>query len=240
MTHFERDGAEIHYTLAGDPDGFPVLLIAPGGLRSATFVWDRIDWHPLRRLGTYRLIGMDQRNAGQSVAPVTGEETWETYTADQLGLLDHLGVDRCHVVGMCIGGPYIMGLLRAAPKRFASAVMLQPVGLDQNRDTFFDLFDGWANEIRDAHPEATHEAWAAYRQAMFGGEFTFNVSREDAAAVRNEVLLFMGSDIYHPESTSRQLAALLQNVTFVESWKDDIERTDHLIQEFLARHTPTG
>ena len=77
---------------------------------------------------------MDQRNAGRSTAPVTADTGWATYRDDQLALLDELGIERCHVVGMCIGGPYIAGLLTRAPERFASAVLLQPVGIDGNRD----------------------------------------------------------------------------------------------------------
>ena len=38
-----------------------------------------------------------------------------------LALLDHLGIDRFHVAGMCIGGPYIMGLIQAAPQRVFEA-----------------------------------------------------------------------------------------------------------------------
>ena len=39
-----------------------------------------------------------------------------------------------------IGGPYIMGLIRHAPARIASAVMMQPIGLDGNRDAFHAPF----------------------------------------------------------------------------------------------------
>jgi hypothetical protein len=47
---------------------------------------------------THRVIVMDQRNAGASTAPVTGEESWATYTADHLALPDHLGVDEFAVL----------------------------------------------------------------------------------------------------------------------------------------------
>jgi pimeloyl-ACP methyl ester carboxylesterase len=82
---------------------------------------------------------MDQRNAGQSVAPIRATDSWYVYTSDHLALLDYLGIDRCHVAGMCIGGPYIMGLIQAGPQRIASAVVFQTIGLDNNRQAFYPL-----------------------------------------------------------------------------------------------------
>jgi len=239
MPSFTRGDVSLHYTVTGDPDGPPVLLIAPGGLRSAIDFWRGKPWDPMVRLPDYRVIAMDQRNAGASIAPITARDGWHSYTGDQLALLDHLGVHQVHLVGMCIGGPYIMGLIRAAPERVRSAVMLQPIGLEDNRAAFFDLFDQWAASIAADHPEATDEVWAAFRQAMFGGEFLFNASREHVTACQTPILLLMGDDLYHPESISREFASLAPRVTFVQSWKgaDRREHTNRLVRDFLALHT---
>ena len=50
--------------------------------------------------GSCRVIAMDQRNAGESRGPISGNDGWHTYTADQLALMDHLGVGCFHVVGV--------------------------------------------------------------------------------------------------------------------------------------------
>ena len=93
------DGAHIHYEVHGE--GFPVLLIAPGGMRSAISFWENTPWNPITDLqDDFQVIAMDQRNAGQSTGPVSASHGWHTYAADQLALLDHLGVDRFHVAGM--------------------------------------------------------------------------------------------------------------------------------------------
>jgi pimeloyl-ACP methyl ester carboxylesterase len=114
MPIFKRDDIELYYEEHGA--GFPILLIAPGGMHSAVAFWERTPWNPITQLAPhYRVIAMDQRNAGQSVAPIRATDSWHVYTTDQLALLDHLDVDRFHVAGMCIGGPYIMGLIQAAP-----------------------------------------------------------------------------------------------------------------------------
>jgi pimeloyl-ACP methyl ester carboxylesterase len=241
MPSFERDGATIHYDLMGPDDGHPVLLIAPGGMRSASTAWDNAPWDPRTALADrFRVIAMDQRNAGRSTAPVSPGDGWGTYTADQVALLDHLGIDRCHVVGMCIGGPYIVALLRAAPERFTAAVMLQPVGLTTNRDAFYEIFDGWATEIGPDHPEADETTWASFRSNMWDHEFVCTASPDEVAAIDTPVLLLKGNDLYHPPETSDQLADRLANVTYVERWKDDevLEATHDTIVGFLAANTP--
>jgi pimeloyl-ACP methyl ester carboxylesterase len=245
MAEFRHAGSTIHFDLEGPDDAMPVLLIAPGGMRSFNDRWSATPWNPRVALAdAYRLIGMDQRNAGRSTAPVSGSDGWATYRDDQLALLDHLGivggVSRCHVVGMCIGGPYIVGLLTAAPDRFASAVLLQPVGIDGNRAVFDDLFDGWQAELAPAHPEATDADWASFKSNMWDGEFVLTATREQVAAITTPLLIAMGDDEFHPQSTSRELAALAADVTFLERWKDDqsLPATDAAIRSFLAAHTP--
>lgn len=242
MAAFERGAAAIHYDLEGIDDGFPVLLIAPGGMRSANEIWNGTPWNPRSALAdSFRLIGMDQRNAGRSSAPVTPDDDWATMRDDQLGLLDHLGVERCHVVGMCIGGPYIAGLLRAAPDRFASAVMLQPVGIEpdgSNRAAFYEMFDGWVELQADRHADVAASTWDAFRSNLWDGSFLLTATPDDVAAIDTPLLVAMGNDLYHPESTSRTLAAHAPNVTFVEDWKegDALAAFDHVARGFLTEH----
>lgn len=241
MASFQHGPATIHFDDEGG--GFPVLLIAPGGMRSANELWNGMPWNPRTLADTYRVIGMDQRNAGRSSAPVSPDDGWAAYTADQLALLDHLGIDRCHVVGMCIGGPYIAGLLRAAPERFAAAVMLQPVGIEpdgSNRSAFEEMFDAWVAAKTDSHGGVDDATWASFRDHMWSGDFLLTADEDDVAGFTTPLLVAMGNDLYHPEATSRRIAELAPDVTFVESWKegDALERFDGIARDFLARHTP--
>lgn len=236
MPVLRRDDVEIHYEEHGS--GFPVLTLAPGGMRSAGDWWPKMPWNPVAELsGDYRVITMDQRNAGFSTAPVTGDEDWATYTADQLALLAHLGIERCHVIGMCIGGAFILKLLTTAPERFARAVSLQPIGLDANRQAFHDMFDGWAAELRPVHPEAGDREWAAYRSAMYDVEDQlFSVPASVLPTITTPMLVLRGDDQHHPRSASELLAGTAPNARLIEQWKD----TQHLpaatsaIAEFLA------
>jgi pimeloyl-ACP methyl ester carboxylesterase len=239
MPIFKRDDLELYYEEYGT--GVPVLLISPGGMRSTVAFWEHTPWNPIEQLTpAYRVIAMDQRNAGQSVAPIRATDSWHVYTSDQLALLDYLGVDRFHVAGMCIGGPYIMGLIQAAPQRVASAVVFQTIGLDNNRQAFFEMYDSWAQDLKPRRPDVTEEAWESFKHAMFDGDFLFNVSREFVANCQTPLLVLMGNDLHHPQATSRELAALAPHATFIEHWKEPEHQAGakQAVERFLAQHTP--
>ena len=236
MPFFERDDRRIHYEVSGD--GEPIFMIAPGGMRSANDLWQGQPWDPRQLAGEYSVIGMDQRNAGQSTAQVSGDDGWHTYADDQLALLDHLGLDRCHVIGMCIGGPYILGLLRAAPQRFASAVLLQPVGIDGNRSELRGMFDDWAAKIVDQHPEADSDDWAQFKSNMWDGDFVLTATPNQVSAIQTPMLVAMGNDIFHPSATSRQIVDLAPNAHLIEHWREPehLPVADAAIRAFLSEH----
>lgn len=238
MPFFERDDTRIYYEIHGG--GPPVLALAPGGMQSSIPIWGGVSYNAVERLASnYQVIVMDQRNAGQSTAPITGGDGWREYTADQIALLDHLGVERFHAAGMCIGGSFIMGLAEAVPERLASAVMLQTIGYDDNRETFFELFDSWSAGVKPAHPSVGEDEWAKFRSTMFGGDFLFNVSEDVVARCQIPLLVLMGEDVYHPEATSRRVAELAPHATLIERWKEgaDAMAASAAIDAFLAAHS---
>ena len=235
MPFFERDDVCINYEVHGE--GVPILLLAPGGMRSSIPIWEEVSYNAIERLApNFQVIAMDQRNAGRSTAPVRNTDGWEVYTRDQIALMDHLEVEMFHIAGMCIGGPFLMGLAQAIPERILSAVMFQTIGFDDNRQTFFELFDGWAEEVKHLHPTMTESDWVEFRSTMFGGNFLFNVSEDFVAACQTPLLVLMGEDVYHPEVTSRKVAELAPNATFIERWQgpDVIDIASKEIESFLA------
>ncbi|MEM7015753.1 MAG: alpha/beta hydrolase [Pseudomonadota bacterium] len=236
MPMFTRDDISLYYEIHGE--GFPVLLFAPGGMRSAIDFWGKAGpWNTIEVLKPhFKVIAMDQRNAGQSTAPVSADDGWHTYTADHVALLDHLGVDKCHGVGMCIGGPYWAVLIEAIPDRVASVVMQQPIGLHNNREAFYDMFDGWANEIRNSKPGVSEQDWSSFRSNMYDNEFLLNVSEDFIRQCNTPMMVMMGSDLYHPEATSRRIAEIAPNATFLEDWKNDASAPQMV--DFLKQHTP--
>ena len=239
MPTFRRNDVSLHYEVHGE--GFPLLLFAPGGMRSAISFWGGAEWDPIATLAPhFRVIAMDQRNAGASTAPVAGSDGWHTYAEDHIALLDHLGIEKVHLLGGCIGGPYSFGVIERAPERVAAAVLQQSIGNDgNNRELFFAMFDQWADDLRPKMPEVSAEAWESFRANMFDQPFLYNVSREFVAKCETPLLVLMGSDPYHPEAISREIAALAPNAQLVEQWKDAAkDGTVETVTAFLQAHTP--
>ena len=136
------DGASIHYEVFGQ--GYPLLLIAPGGVSSEIASWQGSALNPIREFaGDFMVIGMDQRHAGHSTAPAA-PFSYDQTAADQLAVLDALGVRTAHVMGGCIGCAYAWRLIHDAPERISAAVCQDPVGLDETNSlsTFYRMFDG--------------------------------------------------------------------------------------------------
>lgn len=134
------DGATIHYEVFGS--GFPLLLIAPGGVSSQIGIWERSAINPIKSFSdTFTVIAMDQRHAGKSLAPMR-PFSYDQCNGDQLAVLDALGFARAHVMGGCIGCAHVWSLIKNAPDRVAAAVTQDPVGLDETNsiDVFYAMF----------------------------------------------------------------------------------------------------
>ena len=81
MPTVERAGASIYYEVHGDDSLPPLLLLAPGGLNSTIDFWGRLPLRPMEAFtGEFRLIAMDQRNAGsRSSGPLETADPWGMY-----------------------------------------------------------------------------------------------------------------------------------------------------------------
>jgi pimeloyl-ACP methyl ester carboxylesterase len=237
---FVRGDTSIHYEVYGT--GHPVLLLAPGGMRSSIPFWDLAPFHPVRELaGQFQVIAMDQRNAGHSHAPVGANDGWSSYTSDQVALLDHLGIASCHVLGACIGGAFCLALVAAAPSRVTAAVLQQPIGLGgDNREAFRKMFDAWAEELVQVRPDVTPEALAGLKSNLYDGEFVFSVSRNEVRTARCPLLVLRGNDLYHPAETSEEIARIAPRAELVSSWKQggDIARAVSRVKTFFSAYTP--
>ena len=158
------DGATIHYEVSGS--GFPLLLIAPGGVSSEIGIWSRSAINPIKAFAeNFTVIAMDQRHAGTSLAPMR-PFSYDQCNGDQLAVLDALGFEQAHVMGGCIGCAHIWNLLENAPDRIVAAVTQDPVGLDDTNDigVFYAMF---AETMRLARAEGLDAVITAAQENAF-------------------------------------------------------------------------
>ena len=242
MPSFERDGATIQYEVHGE--GFPILAFAPAGLASVMAVWNQpmAPINPIAEFaGRYRVIVMDQRNAGGgSHGPITAADGWDTYTADHVALLDHLGVGKCHLYGQCIGGSFIINMLKLAPGRVAAAVLAQPIGrLAPELPPPPARFGAWAAALVD-HPEATPEVLDAFYRNLYTAGFVYCADRAFVRTIQAPCLVLAGQDDIHPRAISEELARLIPDCELVEEWKTGpaLEAARARVLDFFAAHTP--
>ena len=243
MPTLQYDGVTIHYEEYGG--GVPILTFAPAGLQSTIKVWSggSAPINPIADFAAdYRVIAMDQRNAsgGRSRAPIRASDGWHSYAADHIALLDHLRIERCHLYGQCIGGSFIMSLLRAQSQRIASAVIAQPIGrvgpLKPGRAA---RFEEWVRSLEN-HPEATPEVLDSFYRNLYEPGFLYSVDRAFVASCPTPCLILAGNDEAHPYPVSEETAKLLPNSEFIAEWKSGpaLESARTRVKQFLAKHTP--
>src|SRR6266849_6420513 len=181
---YEKGSVRIHYQEAGA--GFPLLLLPGGGLNATmAFFTGNSPFNAIEEFkGQYRCIAADLRNApsGQSTGPVEVDRPWDSHADDQLGLMDHLGIDKFMVMGFCIGGPFIWSLLKRAPNRVAAAVLAQPVGWrPEMRDRKYPgaFWTTWGPALTAKRPEITMQTTDQFVTNMFetNPDFVFTVTR---------------------------------------------------------------
>jgi len=249
MPTYEKGQVRIHYEESGS--GVPLLLIAGGGLNATISFFTQ--GNPFNAIdefkGEYRCIAADLRNAvnGQSTGPLEVDRPWDSFADDQLGLLDHLGIDKFMVMGFCIGGPFIWNLLQRAPNRIIAAVLAQPSGSrPEMRDLFYENnMKDWGPALAAKRPEITMAMVDQFLTKMYrtNPDFVFTVTRDFVRSCRTPVLILPDDIPAHPYAVAMEAAMLAPNAEVsVFPWKEPKERIPlavRQIRSFLRAHRPT-
>jgi pimeloyl-ACP methyl ester carboxylesterase len=245
---YERGSVRIRYDEAGS--GFPLLLIAGGGLNSVMAGLATSPFNPVEEFkGEYRCIFADLRNAnpGQSNGPLEVDRPWDSYTDDHLGLMDHLGIDKFMVLGFCIGGPFIWNLLKRAPDRVVAAVPAQPVGFRPEMPTV--LYDNgmtnWGPELVKRRPDITMEMIGKFLTKMYRtNDFVLTVTRDFVRSCQTPVLILPDDIPAHPYAVAMECAMLAPKAEVsIYPWKEPKERIPlavRQIRSFLRAHRPAS
>ncbi|MEA2646417.1 MAG: hypothetical protein QOE92_1500 [Chloroflexota bacterium] len=163
-------GTEVAYVDAGE--GTPVLLLH--GFPDSSFLWR----HQVAALSAagFRAIAPDLRGFGESARP----EGVDSYRIGEIlddlrGLLDHLGVERCHVVGHDWGAATAWMFATTRPERTDRLVpisvghpacFMMP-GLRQLQRSWYMLLFQFEGVAEDA---LQRNDWAMFRDMFDGGD----------------------------------------------------------------------
>src|SRR5215471_984138 len=242
---YQKGNVRIAYREAGS--GFPILCVPGGGLNSRMGGWPTAVFNaPEVFKNDFRCITMDQRNAtgGESTGPVQVDNPWDAFADDQLGLMDHLGIDRFFFFGNCIGGPFAMKLMERAPDRVVAAIMSQPIGhRPEKPDYMYESGrDNWAKDLRARQPDVSMETIEKYLHNLYRTrpDFVYSVSREFAKSCQTPMIVLPDDVVAHPLQVSIDIASLAPNAEItVFPWKDPADlkaRTINRARAFLKRH----
>jgi pimeloyl-ACP methyl ester carboxylesterase len=247
MPFYQRGDVRIRYEETGS--GFPLLVTPGGGLNSRIANWQTAVINAMEEYkNDFRCITMDQRNAmgGESTGPVPVENAWDAFADDQLGLMDHLGIDRFFYMGYCIGGCFAGKLLERAPDRVVAAVFCQTVGHRPEDPGVMIRHSeqNWLGPFREKRPDVSSETIEKYFHSLYSvqPDFLYSVPRALIANCQKPILVLPDDTSSHPLQTSIDVASLAPNAEItVFPWRDPPElkaRTINKVRTFLKSHLP--
>lgn len=116
------NGTEIYFEIEG-PEGAPVVTFSHS-LAAGLDMWAL---QAVAMKDSYRVLRLDTRGHGKSsVSP--DPCTMATLGADVIGLLDHLGIQRTHFVGLSMGGMIGQVLALQYPHRLNRLILCDTTG----------------------------------------------------------------------------------------------------------------
>jgi pimeloyl-ACP methyl ester carboxylesterase len=249
MPFYERGDVRIHYEEAGS--GFPLLVIPGGGLNS-TIAGLASQTHPFNPFDAFkdefRVIAADLRNAkdGQSSGPLETDRPWDAYTDDQLGLMDHLGIQKFLVLGFCIGGPFIWNMLRRASDRVVAAIPAQPSGWRPEMPTlsYDNNMKTWGPELCARRPDITMAMVDTFLTNMYRAraDFVYTVTRDFVRGCQTPILVLPDDVPAHPYAVAMETVRLAPNAQVsLYPWKDTPDKIPlavRHIRTFLRAYRP--
>ena len=124
------DGISTRYEVIGN--GPPLLMYSPAGFDATLDKWTTQGVYARIKLldhlpKKYTCIIFDRRECGQSGGRVE-RITWAHYVAQGKGLLDHLDIERAHLLGGCMGCCPVVAFGVAHPETVLSMILYWPVG----------------------------------------------------------------------------------------------------------------
>jgi pimeloyl-ACP methyl ester carboxylesterase len=233
MPRAQANGIELEYDIFGDPTHDPILLVM--GLGTQMIGWTEPFCEAVVERG-HHVIRFDNRDVGLSTKfenaqydnaiqalqkgragqPVEAPYLLRDMAADAIGLLDHLHIERAHIVGASMGGMIVQSMAIEAPERVQSLTSIMShtgeKGLRPPTPEAMQVLMTPAPAGRDAVIAQALETW----KIIGSPGFPFDEARIRDRAQRSYDRCF------HPAGTERQLVA----ITASGSRREALEQLD--------------
>ena len=257
MPSIELPGLNLWYTDAGG-GGTPVIFLHAASGTSESWVYQV----PAFTAAGYRCVAYDRRGWGRSLPAPAGEQPG--YTTDDLqGLVDHLGLDRFHLVATAAGGIGGLDYALTHPERVISLVVANSIGGVQD-PSYLEVQTRLRPTEIQALPVELREVGPSYRGTDPDGvrrwlEIEHATMPEGAVRLRQSprepmtyrrletltvpVLVLVGeADLLSPPALMRLLAAHIPGCEFVTvpeaghaAFWEQPEVWNRLVLDFLGR-----
>lgn len=206
---FDSNGVQIHYLDAGS--GEPVVLMH--GLNGSFQTWVDIGVTEKLLAAGYRVLALDARAHGKSGTPHDPADYGPEMAKDILRLMDHVGVDKAHIVGYSMGAAIVGKLRSIHPERMITLCLggfgwVQYDGPSERLIALADslesgdgfmplystLYPDWSEEDRMARSENSLAALADVQAtiALLRG-WNFGVTEESLRSNTTPTLAIIGS-----------------------------------------------
>jgi pimeloyl-ACP methyl ester carboxylesterase len=258
MPSIALPGVDLWYVDSGG-SGTPVLFLHAASGTSASWVYQE----PAFTAAGYRCIAYDRRGWGRSRPVSTGEQPG--YASDDLqGLVDHLGLDRFHLVATAAGGIGGLDYALLSPERVRSLVVACSIGGVQD-PAYLEVQQRLRPPEIQALPVELRELGPSYRGVNPEGTRRWidieRASRPDGAhgpgqplrhpmtfarlgTMRVPVLVLAGeADLISPPALMRMLAAHIPGHRFASvpdaghaAFWEQPETWNRLVLEFIGLH----
>jgi pimeloyl-ACP methyl ester carboxylesterase len=258
--HFDADGVPVYYC---DEGSGPVVVLVHGFAvtGNVNFRWPGIT-EALAR--DFRVLSLDLRGHGRSGKPHDPRHYGEEIVRDVVRLLDHLGIERAHVVGYSLGGFVTLRLAASHPERLARVAIAGAGWEPPNNSEFVatlvrvaeelrqgravdPLVDGFPNELPAPGPAQRAWLWANARlfndhralAAMLTTVPSFAVSEDELRAIELPICSIVGTrDPLIRSVRAMQGKVADHQVTFIEG-ADHLGAAAHpelldVLRQFLA------
>jgi pimeloyl-ACP methyl ester carboxylesterase len=250
-------GVHLVYTDTGG-SGVPVVLLHAATGSSRVWEYQR----PAFVARGFRVIAYDRRGFGSSTIDPSGPQPG-TGADDLRGLLDHLRLDRVHLVGTAAGGFVAWDFALSFPDRLRSLVVASSIGGVQDPE-YLDLqrrlrppeFAAMPPDIRELGPSyraANREGWERWKELEHTARptvvpaaqrFLNTVTFARLETITVATLLLTGdADMFAPPSIMRMFAARVKNSQAVvipeaghSAYWENPEAFNKAVLAFLARH----